>query len=190
MHIIYVFVILVFSPTTPDAPDIPHDVADIPDVPCIPLDAPCISPGAPDTPPDTSTISHVPGISPDAPYTYPATLEVLPESPDISPDVPNILPLTEIEPPSEPFDADEDDDSYHDTQEDATDSSEHSPLKSYCSPDRRFGVTRSCPGTPDTHHPSENIMFGGHYRERKGSLGSIFRGTLPTIGSVLRQDFR
>ena len=134
------------------------------------------------------------------------------DAPDILPDVPDVIPTTELEPPSEPVDDNEDDDefSYHDTQEDATDSSEHSPLKSYNSPlnsyssplrtysspfrpykspERPFGGTRSCPGTPDTHHPNENV-FSGHFRERKGSLGNVCRNTLPTIGSVLRMDYR
>ncbi|XP_035225908.1 uncharacterized protein LOC118198358, partial [Stegodyphus dumicola] len=88
----------------------------------------------------------------------------------------------------EDFDSDDDDDcSYHDTHEDATDSSEHSPLKDPTSGKRKGGI-RSCPGTPDTHHPVETSMFS-QYRERKGSLGSVCRSTLPTIGSVPRLDF-
>lgn len=128
------------------------------------------------------------------------------DAPDILPDVPDVgPPTTELEPPSEPIDDNEEEDefSYHDTQEDVTDSSERSPLKSYDSPlnsysspfrpykspERPFGGTRSCPGTPDTHHPNENL-FGGHFRERKGSLGNVCRNVLPTIGSVLRMNYR
>ncbi|GBO44150.1 hypothetical protein AVEN_145091-1, partial [Araneus ventricosus] len=89
---------------------------------------------------------------------------------------------------------DEDDDfeecNFQDTTEDLSDSSEQmSPLKEYTTPERRNG-TRSCPGTPDTHHSADASLFY-QYRERKGSLGSVYRGgVLPTIGSVLRLNMR
>ncbi|GFT10922.1 uncharacterized protein NPIL_450802 [Nephila pilipes] len=95
----------------------------------------------------------------------------------------------------EEFDQIEEDDeddfedcNFHDTLEDASDSSEQSPIKEF-SPERRRNGTRSCPGTPDTHHSMESNMFC-QYRERKGSLGSMCRSTLPTIGSVPRLDLR
>ncbi|GFY39423.1 DEP domain-containing protein [Trichonephila inaurata madagascariensis] len=104
--------------------------------------------------------------------------------------------LQSLPPPElEEFDKIEEDDeddfedcNFHDTLEDASDSSEQSPIKEY-SPERRRNGTRSCPGTPDTHHSMESNMFC-QYRERKGSLGNMCRSPLPTIGSVPRLDLR
>lgn len=96
--------------------------------------------------------------------------------------------------PLDPFDdPDEDDEdwNYHDTQEDATfvqspqeNSSNNFPQQEK----RRTAGIRSCPGTPDTHQSESNLFC--QYRERKGSLGSMCRSTLPTIGSVPRLDLR
>ncbi|GIY84097.1 formin-2 [Caerostris extrusa] len=103
--------------------------------------------------------------------------------------------LKEEEPPeAEDLKVDEEDEddfqdcSCNDLLEDSSDSSEQmSPLKE-CTPERRNG-TRSCPGTPDTHHSGESNVFY-QYRERKGSLGNVCRSNLSTIGSVPRLDLR
>ncbi|CAL1265358.1 unnamed protein product [Larinioides sclopetarius] len=99
-------------------------------------------------------------------------------------------PELEVEDEEEDEDDDFEECNFQDTTEDLSDSSEQmSPLKEYTTPERRNG-TRSCPGTPDTHHSADASLFY-QCRERKGSLGSVYRGgVLPTIGSVLRLNMR